>query len=465
MKNELIVELRPMDVTVLFANRAELYGGLELFGYGDVTQGEQGETGLWVENWISMDDYIAWKVEAPAEGDYYVTLSYSCVIDPGGSEYEIVAGDSKVAGTVHESKGWSHNWFSWTSFEREQLEGTLHLTEGVNRIEVRPTRKVGSGEVMRLYSLDLTPVAAGEAIAAAGKRAEKMRADTEWFAAARYGVMFHWETTTKPHRGLQKSFPDAVRDFDVNAFADMVEQTGAGYVIFTTVHGDHWWTAPIQTVDRLLPGHTCERDLINDMADALDARSIKLILYYCNGGSEEVWSQASGFDKDDKTEFNNNLCDLFTEIGRRYGKKVAGYWIDFNPYNVSHHFETMYKALKTGNPDRIVAWNSWIVRRPSDFQEYWAGEATDTLILPEHKYFSDLQPHILIILDDEWVHDVPDTDIRPPLFETHNLIDYVKAGNARNIVVSMNLGIYEDGTISPATLEQMQALRKEIRGK
>jgi hypothetical protein len=36
---------------------------------------------------------------------------------------------------------------------------------------------------------------------------------------------------------------------------------------------------------------------------------------------------------------------------------------------------------------------------------------------------------------------------------------------AKEIVVSMNLSIYQDGTISPATFEQMQALRKALRGR
>ncbi|GAH68385.1 unnamed protein product, partial [marine sediment metagenome] len=134
-------------------------------------------------------------------------------------------------------------------------------------------------------------------------------------------------------------------------------------------------------------------------------------------------------------------------------------------FNVSHHFEPLYLAAKTGNPDRIVAWNSWITRKPSDFQEYWAGEVAGALILPDAECFGDLQPHVLIYLDDHWGHYEPDTDIRAPLFMTHTLVDYVKACIARKVVASLNLGIYQDGTISPATLEQMQVLRKAIRGE
>jgi hypothetical protein len=357
------------------------------------------------------------------------------------------------------------DFFTWTSFERQQIEGTLHLSRGVCTIEMRATKKPGTGEVMRLYSLDLTPLAAKEMIAEAGERATEMRACTDWFVAAKYGVMFHWETRTQPRRGPQKPFPDAVHDLDVDSLAAMVQQTGAGYVIFTSIHGVHWFPAPIQAIEKILPGRTCQRDLIGDLADALNERGIRLMLYYCSGGSEKAWARASGYDKKDKTEYYRNLCAIFTEIGQRYGNKIAGYWFDFCPFNVSHHFEPLYAAAKAGNADRIVAWNSWIVRKPSDFQEYWAGEVGGALILPKAEYFGHLQPHVLIYLDGGWGHSKPDTDIPAPLFITHTLVDYVKACIARKVVVSLNLCIYQDGTVSPATLEQLQVLRRAIRGE
>ena len=465
MKEERLIEIGPADVTVLFATEAELHGKIDLYRRRDETQGRQGRKGLWAEGWTSLDDYLAWDVEVPEEGDYSVCISYSCAIDPGGSEYEVVAADSKVAGTVRETTGWLPGFFTWTSFERQQVEGALHLSRGGCTIEMRATKKPGTGEVMRLYSLDLTPLAAREKITEAGKRARKMRASTDWFVAAKYGVMFHWETTTQPRRGPQKAFPDAVRDFDVESLADVVQQTGAGYVVFTSVHGVHWFPGPIQAYEKIMPGRTCQRDLIGDLADALNARGIRLMLYYCSGGSEKAWARASGYDKRDKTEYYRNLCAIFTEIGQRYGDKIAGYWFDFCPFNVSHHFEPLYVAAKAGNADRIVAWNSWIVHKPSDFQEYWAGELGGSLVVPAAEYSGGLQPHLMPYLDDDWVHSVPDTDITAPLFMTHTLVDFVKACVARKVVVSLNLGIYQDGTISPATLEQMQVLRKAVWGE
>ena len=454
-------EVKPMDVTVLWGCEAELHGDLECSGSGGT---EGAKKLLWTEGWSSLDYYYAWKVIVPEAGDYKVVITYSC-LGEDGAKYEIVAGDSKVTGTVHQTDGWlPQEWgVLYTSFEEEQLDGTLHLPEGPVTITLRATDKPETGEVMNLYTVELTPLAAMDIITSARERARKMRASTDWFVDAKYGVAFHWTARSQPRRGPQKPFCDAVRDFDVNAFADMVEETGAGYVLFTSTHAPHWYPAPIKTIEKILPGNTCERDLIGDLADVLYERSIKLILYY-PGGRKGEFGEASGFAKEDKTEYINNFCEIFREIGNRYGKKVAGFWFDFSPFNVSHHYEPLYKAAKTGNPDRIIAWNGWIQRQPSDFQEYWAGEMVD-LGIPEAHHCKDLQPHVWIIIDDSWVHGKPDTDIGDPNFTDQQLIEYVKACNAKNIVVSMNVSIYQDGTVSPAGLKQLRALREAIRGK
>lgn len=97
-------------------------------------------------------------------------------------------------------------------------------------------------------------------------------------------------------------------------------------------------------------------------------RGIRLLLYYCNGGSEAAWAEASGYNSTDRTRYYDNFCRIFTEIGERYGDRIAGYWFDFCPFNVSHRFERVFAAAKAGSAARIVAWNSWVIRQPSDFR-------------------------------------------------------------------------------------------------
>ena len=447
--------VNPAAVTLLRGDRAELRGGLRYHGPND-----------YIEGWNSLDGTVSWKVKVLEAGDYEVAVTYSCASGNGGSEYEIVSGNSRVIGKVRETTGWAGGWYN---FEKE-LVGVLHLPKGFSKIKVRVTKKPKAGEAMRLHSLELIPVSAKDAIAAERERARRMRASTEWFVEAKYGVMFHWTAQTQPRYGPQKPYWEAVRDFDVNAFADMVMETGAGYVIFTACHAQQYFPAPIQTLEKILPGRTCQRDLIGEIADALNERGVKLILYYHQGLGDTPWLKASGFYNKDKTQFYNNVCSLLTEVGERYGKKVAGYW--FDDRNPLQPFERLYKAAKAGNPDRIIAWNSWIYPKLTEFQEYYAGEFGGALVpIPERSYFEEggpqagLQPHGLIFLDDPWVHGKPNSPIAPPRFETQELIRYVKECIAKKFVITMNLGIYQDGTVSSETLEQMKALRKSVRGK
>jgi len=465
------VEVRPIEITVLPAFKAELHGNLKL-----------SRVRLWTEEWISLDDYVAWKVMVPKEsaGDYEVAMIYSCV---DGSEIEISVGNSRVVAEVNETKGiWPDNL---RNFEKRKIDGTLQLPEGVNTIRIRATRKSSPHSViMNLFSLELIPPVANKTITLLEEKAKNMRASTEWFVEAKYGLMFHWTPQSQPRHGPQKPYPEAVRDFNVNAFADMVEEAGAGYIIFTTAHGIHYFPAPIQSIENILPGRTCQRDLVAELADALSEREIKLILYY-NPGNDPEWREASGYgkwvapdlydDEECKERFFNNFCNILTEIGQRYGDKVAGYFFDggfetfLYPFNAP--WERMFKAAKAGNPNRIITWNNWIFPKITSFQEYWAGELGGALPGPPEKdLFEDgpqsgLQPHLLPYLDDPWVHDKPNTDISPPLFTTQKLVSWVEACISRKFVVSLNIGIYQNGAVSSATFEQVKAVRDAIRGK
>jgi hypothetical protein len=148
---------------------------------------------------------------------------------------------------------------------------------------------------------------------------------------------------------------------------------------------------------------------------------------------------------------------------------LSGWWFDdrypFQP------FEELDKSAKAGNPGRLVAFNSWILPKATEFQDYWAGEmGGDLMPLPSTAFFnqhgpeSGLQPHVLIFLDDNWVHGTENAEIVPPRFSDAQLIEYIKDCNSKGAPVTMNIGVYQDGTPSPRTLTQLYAVRKSIRG-
>jgi hypothetical protein len=415
----------------------------------------------WIDSWTGNNDAVKWRVQAPGKGQYEVAITYACPSSIVGSEIHIKAGQSRLKHQLSYTSGWAGDGMN---FSRQKVQGFLQLTKGENTIIVSMPNKKGKtvGSYMKLYSLELISPSAEKAQEDAKHLALLKRASTNWFSAAKYGLMVHWIPGIMPRRGPAKPICDAVHDFNVDSFADMVKQTGAAYLIFTSVHGIQWFPGPSAVHDRVLPGRTCDRDLIADLADAMEKRDIKLILYYHHGVGDYEWSKASGFYKKDKSQFFQNEYDILAQVGKRYGRKVAGWW--FDDRYPDQPFEKLYEATKIGNPDRIVAWNSWIMPKSTEFQEYYSGEAAFSVTVPEANYFGvggpaeGLQPHFLIIADDPWAHTTRDSDIVPPLYKDDELIHYVKAVNTLGGPVTINIGIYQDGTVSPATIQQIQKL-------
>jgi len=76
-----------------------------------------------------------------------------------------------------------------------------------------------------------------------------------------------------------KSFDEFANGFDVEAYADSMKAIRVEYVIFTEWHYAMYNLGPNAALEKWLPGHTCKRDLIGEIADALAERGIKLVIY------------------------------------------------------------------------------------------------------------------------------------------------------------------------------------------
>lgn len=210
-----------------------------------------------------------------------------------------------------------------------------------------------------IFSLELVRSFVKADLAARGK---KLWGKTDWLVVDKYGLMFHWTSATKPQTGPPQSYQQAVRDFDVERFARMVDEMGARHVVFTTSHGGFYFPGPNKTIDSILLGRTCDRDLVADLAAALNKRGIKLFLYYHPGHDDVPWWTRTHFDEN-KAAFFQQWCVIIREIGERYGDRLAGFWFDdaiFTYYPFNPPWEEMTRAAKAGNPDRLVIYNSWI---------------------------------------------------------------------------------------------------------
>ncbi len=74
-----------------------------------------------------------------------------------------------------------------------------------------------------------------------------------------------------------------------------------------------------------------------------------------------------------------------------------------------------------------------------------------------------LQRHALFMLEDIWAHRKLDAEMEKPVFSEEELIGYVKQLTANDGVATVNLGIYQDGTIGQDARKLMRALREAIK--
>ena len=461
--NDRIVQLEPMRTTrLVVGTRSGPPAGAVLQGL--IHFNDDNPRGAdWTEEWTDTNATITWNVKAESLAQYELAMVYRCKKGSSGSMFEINTGNSIVTGKVRETRS---PYFS-NSWELIELDERLSLPAGISTITLRATSKPPSVDVvMDLFSLELTPLSATQVIKDERIRAKDMRADTDWFVAAKYGLMVHWIPGSTPPHGEPNPYEDAVNDFDVEYFSKMVSETGAGYIIFHIA--GHKMPAPIKTWAEVHgSGSTTERDLIEDLADALAQYNIKLIL---GQGLPEVGL----FWQVGQEEHVKRFIKIYNEIGLRYGKKLAGTYFDggreLTAFNVN--WEGMFRACKSGNTDRLLSYNFWVFPLSTEWLDFWTGEGGFPYINFEGRYIKagagkGLQAHVMFPIDDDhqwWFKDM-NHKIGRPVYLTKQLIEWVLDSEKKGVVPTFNIAIYQDGTVSPETLAQLKAVRRAIREK
>jgi hypothetical protein len=447
------VRIEPRSRNVLLGADAQVQGQMR---EQDIGLGKRG----WLEGWKDAADSLVWTIDVPQTADYEILA-----IAEGGGDSRSLQLD--VAGRqlrVDLSPQWDRLTF-----------GKVRLPAGSTTLQLRSP---GAMPVRRFFSLELLRP---ETKADLERRARKLDASTEPLMAGKYGLMFHWTSDSKPREGPAKPYQNAVRDFDAVRFANMVAETGAGHVVFTTSHAGMYFPGPNAVMDEILPGRTCDRDLVADLAAELGKRGIRLWLYFHPGHDDNEWWKRTYFEQDKKRYFEQWIR-IVSEIGQRYGKRIAGFWFDdaiFTYYPYQPPWEQMTRAAKAGNPDRLVTYNSWILPRVCEFYEVFAGESEFSREMIEgHGYLpvggsgkftggpqAGLQGHITTFIEQDWGHFKRDTPIGPPQFTAAEMIAKVQDAVSRRNVPTIDVEIYQDGAISPATLSLLKAVRQAIKGR
>lgn len=305
----------------------------------------------------------------------------------------------------------------------------------------------------------------------------------KWMAEEPFGIMVHWVKTTQaaPDGQYIEDWNQAVNAFDVDAFCDRVTETGAKWLIFPFGHvaGGGYFCAPNHIIDSRYPGHCSKRNLILEIAQATKQRGLKVIGYIFTefdgaGNISKAFADAVDWNHDscDKTIFMDNFYCLIQEWAEELGNDLDGWWFDgcykseekdfirvpgwdnsrFDPSRFS-------AAARAGNPKALIAMcpgaNSYKCVFP-EIEDYLAGEGKN-LVLPEKQLIYGLQWHSLIWIDCFWAHE-KEGEIEPPRFSDDELANYINQCNDKNGAVTLNIGIYQDGSFGKSTAKQLKSI-------
>jgi alpha-L-fucosidase len=309
-------------------------------------------------------------------------------------------------------------------------------------------------------------------------------ARTDWFKDAGYGLFCCWHSQSVNADGSKKDYYIAVREFDVNAFANQVDEAGAKFVIFTLIHGRHELAFPSAVMDSICPGHTTtQRDLYADMYTALNAKGIRMMFYWNMHATKDEpdWHDGSKWATD-KAYFVQKQYDLVEEIGNRYGNKLAGWWLDHcydndprlpadvRNWGAKYDFAKYAAKLRAGNTNRIVTfnfrWKFWGCDWGKGIMDYQAGEdGLENNWIPASRFAGEggTQWFACDATDDpNWMHVKP--GVVKPRYATDRVISYIQNVISNQGVFAYNCAMYNNGKIAEDTMVQLRAVKQAIRG-
>ena len=215
--------------------------------------------------------------------------------------------------------------------------------------------------------------------------------DTSWMSQGKYRIFPHYQYRILLGYSIktQPQFPNPsqmtaegwnrfVDGFDVEGFARQMAESKVGWVIFCL--DDHYFAWPcapnkaFSDYTGYAPGEKCSRrDLIMDVADALNARGVKLICYFAglNGYMKEPKVLAGLSDAVSRGQFNDKSppsdecrkrrLAILKEYADRYKDKVAGWWFDgmgLDMYQARpDDWGRIESIVHTANPKAIIAFS------------------------------------------------------------------------------------------------------------
>ncbi|HET9571669.1 MAG TPA: BNR-4 repeat-containing protein [Bacteroidales bacterium] len=301
-------------------------------------------------------------------------------------------------------------------------------------------------------------------------------ASADWMKNARFGVMHHFLADWISKGSNLKMTPEVwnglIDHFDVQGLANQLDSTGAGYCIISIGQNSGYYMSPNKTYDqftKIKPSKCSNRDLVADLADALQKKGIRLIVYLPSGApaGDSISRNALEWQNGPypNVEFQRKWEAIIREWSLRWGSKVSGWWFDgcYWPNTLYRsstppNFESFSAAAKAGNPQSLVAYNPGVVYRTlsvTPYEDYIGGEIDDLSKLSIKRVSNGLidgkQLHILSYLGERW-------GMGNPRYDADRVIAWSKQLWENDGAITWDIPIQNNGLLRADFMEQIKAV-------
>lgn len=202
------------------------------------------------------------------------------------------------------------------------------------------------------------------------------KAQTE-YAQKSYGIFVHygWGGTEESEYGCQitqfadgtypQSIDEAANNFDVQGFVDDVAAMSPEYLIFTAWHCGMNPLYPSAKMEEWLgEGHYSQRDVLQELLDACDAKGIDVYFYIqpseAHDFSPEEQAAVGYINRNTQTEtYNDFINEVIAELTERYKTQFKGYWFDKGLYYRCTDTDRIGETVRAIMPDAVLIANTF----------------------------------------------------------------------------------------------------------
>jgi hypothetical protein len=203
-----------------------------------------------------------------------------------------------------------------------------------------------------------------------------------WMAQGRFGIMTHYLIAPRGDTPEQRTadLNRTVDAFDVDAFVEQIEQTGADWLIFTLGQGMGYLSSRHALLDDLEAGYTPRRDLIPEIGRQLHERHKRLIIYTpgAHTPADPTVKRLLGIGTPGYADRHNAFVRQYSLL---LGPHCHGWWFDSCQPQERAAWESEMAACRAGNPDAVVAFSGaefcasgGHIRPLCPIEDYHAGE-------------------------------------------------------------------------------------------